>query len=748
MQRRHRPTGAPVPRPAPALLHAESQLRVLAEPDDRDFLDTALRSLPVLRRRHPAASGDTRLPALLGARLTARHLELRLAAPSPSAPAPFTATDDAHTWTVDHDAALPLTPATAGTVPAPYPGLVPLGHDPDGLVLLDLLTHASVAVTGPHEQTLDVLRWAAAELAVTDLADDPHVTLVGFGAELVPLDPERLTHADTLTPAVLRDLASDQAFTQPGSAQFLLLAQPPDDEQAARLDELLADGHGRLAILAAGTWAGARTTIEVLPDGQLVVHDGGDPEAHPPTTANRLDADTAATLGALAAAARTPPPPASNEPPDPGTPGPTVTPVPRLVITEPPEPAGPTGLSPEPAGEPAAEDSPPPADELDAAVATFLDPTDTTVPKVAVIGPVQVHAPGEIDPERVAVVTELIVYLATRPGRTVSAAALDDVLWPNKAVRLSTRNEAVSRARSWLGADAEGDPYLRRGSDGTVSLGPGLLVDWDLFTALTARGLAANGEGHRDLATALRLVRGQPFAHVPPRRYGWLPETYLEQDIAAAVVDTAHRLATQRLAAGDPDGARQAARQAQLIDRYDERPWRDLLLAEHHLGNRSAIRALVDDLTTTLEVDVDDDLTEETQQLIQQLTVEGRCRHDIAQSALTSCFRWRREENAPTGYSAGRPVNDLAPVEGEYQFRSGGCSPGRPPQERCSTEGWRRTARWPLGAYSGHRAPSRRMRRTAIRDPRTAIGDGLCLSCRIPSETRYINAHRNQTGIP
>ncbi len=421
---------------------------------------------------------------------------------------------------------------------------------------------------------------------------------------------------------MLRDLASDLAFTQPGSAQFLLVAQPPDAEQAARLDELIAGGHGRLGILAAGTWAAARTTIDVLPDGQLLVHDGGDPEAHPPTTANRLDADAAATLGALAAAARTPPPPAMNDPTFPATPLPTVTPVPRLVITEAPGLAGPTGLSPELAGEPAAED-PPPVDELNVAVAAFLDPADTTVPKVAVMGPVQVHAPGEIDPERVAVVTELIVYLATRPGRTVSAAALDDVVWPNKAVRLSTRNEAISRARNWLGADTEGELYLRRGSDGTVSLGPGLLVDWDLFTALTARGLAANGEGQRDLATALRLVRGQPFAHVPPRRYGWLPETYLEQDIAAAVVDAAHRLATQRLAAGDPDGARQAARQAQLIDRYDERPWRDLLLAEHSLGNRSAIRSLVDDLTTTLEVDVDDDLTEETQQLIQQLTVEG-----------------------------------------------------------------------------------------------------------------------------
>ena len=193
VQRRHRPTGAPVPRPAPALLHAESQLRVLAEPDDRDFLDTALRSLPVLL-------GDTPPPPVTHARLSATRLTLHLAAPAPNPPAPFTSPDGGHTWTVDHDAALPLTPATAGTVPAPYPGLVPLGHDTDGLLLVDLHAHRTLAVTGDHEQALGVLRWAAAELAVTDTADDPHLTLVGFGAELAPLDPERLSHADTLTP--------------------------------------------------------------------------------------------------------------------------------------------------------------------------------------------------------------------------------------------------------------------------------------------------------------------------------------------------------------------------------------------------------------------------------------------------------------------------------------------------------------------------------------------------------------------
>ena len=68
VQRRHRPTGSPMPRPSAALLHAESQLRVLAEPDDRDFLDTALRSLTVLTggapgRRAAATRGCPRCSA-------------------------------------------------------------------------------------------------------------------------------------------------------------------------------------------------------------------------------------------------------------------------------------------------------------------------------------------------------------------------------------------------------------------------------------------------------------------------------------------------------------------------------------------------------------------------------------------------------------------------------------------------------------------------------------------------------------
>ena len=406
----------------------------------------------------------------------------------------------------------------------------------------------------------------------------------------------------------MRDLAQQVDFTLPGSAVFLLLARPPDPEAAEQL-AALAD-RGGLAVLAAGDWDAARTTLQLLPDGRIDINPGKGQPSSAGTEANRLDVDTATTLAALVDSARTASAPSAS-----ATPG--------LVVAEAPRPPQPVDPAADEETEP--DHEPTSDDDLDAAVAAFLDPENTSVPKVAFLGPVQVSGPGDIQSRRIQVATEVIIYLATH-GRSTPSTALDAALWPDRAVLQSTRHEAVSRARIWLGTDPDGNPHLSRSVDGVVSLSPAVLVDWDLFTRLAARGAAANGHGHRDLATALRLVRGQPFARTPPKRYSWLPETYLEQDIAAAVVDTAHRLATHRLAAEDPQGARLAARTAQLVDRYDERPWRDLLLAEHQMGNRNAVNSLVDDLMTTLEADIDDDLTEETRQLIEQLADWGALR--------------------------------------------------------------------------------------------------------------------------
>ena len=71
-------------------------------------------------------------------------------------------------------------------------------------------------------------------------------------------------------------------------------------------------------------------------------------------------------------------------------------------------------------------------------------------------------------------------------------------------------------------------------------------------------------------------------------------------------------------------GAREAARTAQLADRYDERPWRDLLESEHALGNTSAVRSLVSELMTTLELEVEDELAPETNDVIARVLPRRR----------------------------------------------------------------------------------------------------------------------------
>ena len=214
--------------------------------------------------------------------------------------------------------------------------------------------------------------------------------------------------------------------------------------------------------------------------------------------------------------------------------------------------------------------------------------------------------------------------MATHGHRIEDPSKLDMALWPERAVSVKTRTQAVVRARPWLGTDADGEPRLSKGYRGEFHLASSVLLDWDLFQELAKRGMSAGAESAEDLAAALRLVRGKPFEKIPEHRYAWVAETFLEQDIPVAVVDVAHRLAELLRDAGDVKGARDAARTAQIVDRYDERPWRDLLEAEHALGNTRAVQSLISDLQTTLEVDVDDELDPGTNEVISRVLPRRR----------------------------------------------------------------------------------------------------------------------------
>ena len=265
-----------------------------------------------------------------------------------------------------------------------------------------------------------------------------------------------------------------------------------------------------------------------------------------------------------------------------------------------------------------------PGKELDRAVEAYLQGTAPVT--VGLLGPITVHARGSIEPDRRARLTEIVAYLATH-RRGVTLGDFDTAIWPDRPVTLKTRNQAITRTRAWLGNDDEGVSWLRPLSEGSLRLSSRVLVDWELFEALQKRASKlgrSRSDVRRDLETALRLVRGRPLSQLPARRYAWLAETYLEQHIPSAIIDAAHDLAQILLEEGDADAVLEVARLAREVDRYDERPWRDLLQAHELRGEHRQIVLLVDQLHELLEVELDDELQPETAELIERLSPRRR----------------------------------------------------------------------------------------------------------------------------
>ncbi|TQN44083.1 DNA-binding SARP family transcriptional activator [Blastococcus colisei] len=183
---------APTP---PTLIGAEASILAAASAGAADFaaLDVALRSLAVALFDQPGGQ----LPDVVAARLTGHRLDLRLhATPTASPPLPWIADETGQWWSLDLAADNPVDTDRAHGRLAPYPGLVSVGNDGGQRWLLDLERIGVLRLTGPPERCADFTRHLAAELAVNSWSDLLHVTIVGFGAELVDLNPERLRHAE------------------------------------------------------------------------------------------------------------------------------------------------------------------------------------------------------------------------------------------------------------------------------------------------------------------------------------------------------------------------------------------------------------------------------------------------------------------------------------------------------------------------------------------------------------------------
>jgi LysM domain-containing protein len=633
---------------SPSAWRLEKTLRTAQQPLDAARLDAALR---VLAAGLAGRTGP--LPDIAGALVDRGTLHLLLAAPCPQPPAPWL--DHGDRWTLPAGAPLPA--VTGDPRLAPLPTLAAIGSQAGLHLLLDLERLGFLTIYGEPARAMALLRYLAAELACNTWSDSVEILLAGFHpreAELLAaINANRVRVVPSISDAAARlrarvasaratldhtgtpDALAGRVNGRAGDAWMpqVLLAAATSPSDLAILSQLERDldGPNRCAVAVATMDATPpppdQWRVTVTPDG--VVHLRL-PFLRASLAAAGLSVEELAPLADTMHAARTagqvPVPPAPE--PEPWAAGTdaagslqvlgTLAPPPWL----PPEPGSPP--APVPAAPPPRTDADPTLDEDLRAWYT----AGTGRPRIGVLGPVAIDAPGTMPDTRRRLHAELIVFLAQRASRGADSELIDSALWPDVHVTDAGRQLVISRARSWLGERADGTSWLPDiGPDLRYRLASGYLFDWHLFRRLRTRGEARGPDGGaEDLRAALQLIRGVPLIgadhpHAPGTRnpYPWVAESDIYPDhVIAAIVDTAHQLAEWRLAAGDPAGARWAAQQAWQVDtdRSYDQPWRDLLRAEHADGHTDRLRAVLSELMEVREAEAPEDLSPDTFRLI------------------------------------------------------------------------------------------------------------------------------------
>lgn len=579
----HRALGHRIAGPDGDAAMAEQALRIGADSEAVRLLDLGLRQMS----KSMAADGRT-LPTVYGVHLSEESLDLWIAPADRNAPAPWEAHDEGQVWRLHHEALEGPDTADLSDVLAPYPGLISLGTNDNGRILVDLeAAHGLIALQGPDEMRRAVLAAVAVELATNRWSDHMRITLVGFGAELQQIAPDRIRSVATLSEALpeleARSAEVQQALSASGvdsvltgrcrgvfgeawMPHYLIMADQPTGDEAHRLVGLARTGRRMAAgYIVPGDVPGAAWTWEVTAEGRL--------------QAGVLGFDVEAQLvperhyAALAALFRTA-----------GT-------LDGVPLAEPQPGAEPFGAQ---AGEqqPAAD--------------------------IRVLGPIEIHALGPMEESRRALCTELLVYLATHPGG-VHPTVLSGAVWP-RGVTAGVRDATIARVSDWLGRDSRGRPNLYYDDRGRIKLGSEVRIDWEVFRWLIWRSAAEPGSEMAYMSYALDLVRGPLLADRERGRYGWLASEDLEYEASARVIDVAQRLLLLRLDEFDARGAIAAARAGLLMAPEDEGLWRNLLRATHADGDQTRLRAVVEELRHRVQYDpMLDQLQPETEALIEEL---------------------------------------------------------------------------------------------------------------------------------
>ncbi|MEU1337407.1 hypothetical protein [Streptomyces sp. NPDC005827] len=554
--------GMEPPTPTGDAQDVQDALLVGADPEGVRLLDRSLRGLAAA-----LAAESRHLPVVYAAWLSHGDLHLQLAQPSGNPPAPWQPGQDPTFWTLSRaDAARYEDTDTA----APYPGLVSLGTMDDSRLLLNLeAVPGIVSLSGREADRAALFASVAAELATNGWSDRMTITLVGFGADLTPLAPNRLRHLDDVDAlfetmeaetrqrrGALGAAGHDSVLVgRTGPAQhtrwaphLVLLAGRPSAEDALRLAELAADasrlGIGYLVGTDTGDLPGAAWAMEVTPEGKLLA----------PLLGLELDAQLLPAVQQRA--------------------------VVDLFVEADPErdPDGPTNAPP-----------------------FLVDISEQGRPAVyaRLVGPYEIIGLDTPDGERSALLHEaLALLLLHREG--VHPRVLSSALWP-RGVTEDVRDALLERLRGWLGTDPDGSPRLRTDATGRLVLAKTVVSDLDVLRSLyheatQGKGVDSRAVRGRLLTDALVLVRGPLLADRAEGRYRWLTHEIIDAQLPLLVADIGLALSAFHLEKDRAEKAIEALGAALKTAAADERLWNELLRATHATGDPDRVRALAADL--------------------------------------------------------------------------------------------------------------------------------------------------------
>ena len=569
-QRRYRLPGQIIAPPPRDLLPVEKTIQTIGPGTHHliERLDLLLRALPADRR-----------PMLKAVKLGGGRITLHIADEESAPVRPWTSSDG--TWTTTGP--IPADPEAADR-PAPYPLLASVGQDPAGHLWLINLEHSGVQVlTGDTTHAEALTRHLATELAVSPWSTDVEVETLGLGAEIADIDPVRMRHHPLGDTAFLDRFADDLdassrlTDSEDDPDRFRILIATAGSESVRRVGKAIGAHPGRpgaaVVFIDAEPYLRA-PLLNVTADGTLDLADLGitgvrvraaglsieeaemcarivrvTDEAH--CVAIPVRATTAAPLNDSGVAVhaeddvRSADEAPEEQIPAAEAPDPPVDPPSRTDVATNSHP-DPKRLNGHRTVEPK-NDGP------------TSDRAKGPLPKLAVLGPVTVTAHGDAAAvaARRPYHTEVLAYLALHPAGVTRDQLIEAVGVPRSRVRA-----VIASVRAWLGTNPRtGKPHLPSALESRAALATGqptyqvddLLVDFDLFRRLRARGQARGADGIGDLVEALRLATGVPFSNLRRGGWSWLLDDDLDQIAAAAVTDVAHIVTTHALATDDFD---------------------------------------------------------------------------------------------------------------------------------------------------------------------------------------------------